>query len=48
MSDYTDNHHRAYHGRLLAYVQTTGEKGEIRIKFTSPLLKAAEVTLKAE
>lgn len=48
MSDYTDNRHRAYHGRLLAYVQTTGKKGEIRVKLTSPLLKGTEVVLKAE
>lgn len=48
MSDYTDNHHRAFHGRLLAYIQTTGEKGEIRVKLTSPLLKGTEVVLKAE
>lgn len=48
MSDYTDNHHRAFHGRLLAYIQTTGEKGEIRVKLISPLLKGAEVVLKAE
>lgn len=48
MSDYTDNHHRAFHGRLLAYIQTTGEKGEIRVKLASPLLKGAEVVLKAE
>ena len=48
MSDYTDNHHRAFHGRLLAYIRTTGEKGEIRVKLTSPLLKGAEVVLKAE
>lgn len=48
MSDYTDNHHRAFHGRLLAYIQTTGEKGEICVKLTSPLLKGTEVVLKAE
>lgn len=48
MSDYTDNHHRAFHGRLLAYIQTTGEKGEIRVKLTSPLLKGTEVVLKVE
>lgn len=45
MSDYTDNRHRAYHGRLLAYIQTTGTEGAIRVKFTSPLLKGAEITL---
>lgn len=48
MSDYMDNHHRAFHGRLLAYIQTTGEKGEIRVKLTSPLLKGTEVVLKAD
>ena len=48
MSDYTDNRHRTYHGRLLAYVQTTGDKGEIRVKLSSPLLKGTEVRLKAE
>lgn len=45
MSDYTDNHHRAYHGRLLAYIQTTGEQGQVRVKFTSPLLQGTEVLL---
>lgn len=44
MSDYTDNHHRAYRGRLLAYVQTTGKPGQARVRFTSPLLKGAEVS----
>lgn len=47
MSDYTDNRHRVYHGRLLAYVQTTGEAGQVRVRFTSPLLKGAEVMLTA-
>lgn len=45
MSDYTDNRHRAYHGRLLAYVQTTGEGGTARVRFSSPLLKGTEVVL---
>jgi len=48
MSDYTDNHHRAYHGRLLAYIQTTGEQGQVRVKFTSPLLQGTEVLLNVE
>ena len=26
MSDYTDNKHRVYHGRILAYVEATGEE----------------------
>ena len=48
MSDYTDNRHRAYRGRLLAYIQTTGEPGEITVNFTSPLLKGTKVKLTAE
>lgn len=48
MSDYTDNRHRAFQGRLLAYIQTTGEKGQVRIKLTSPLLKGTEMVLEVE
>lgn len=48
MSDYTDNRHRAYHGRLLAYVQTIGKSGQARVRFTSPLLKGAEVSFDIE
>lgn len=48
MSDYTDNRHRAYHGRLLSYIQTVGTAGTVRVKFTSPLLKGAEVALVVE
>lgn len=48
MSDYTDNAHRVFHGRILAYVQATGEAGEIKVSFTSPWLESAEITVKAE
>lgn len=48
MSDYTDNHHRVFHGKILAYIKATGEAGDIKIQFTSPWLKPVEVTLKAE
>lgn len=47
MSDHTDNRHRAYHGRLLAYVQTFGKQGDIRVHFTSPLLQGTEAVLSA-
>jgi hypothetical protein len=43
VSDYTDNRHRVYHGRLLAYIQTTGGEGPVKVKFASPLLKGTEV-----
>ena len=47
MSEHRDNRQRVWHGRLLAYVQGTGEAGSIRIRFTSPLLKRAEVVLQS-
>ncbi len=48
MSDYTDNVHRVYMGRLLTYIQGTGGEGDIKVSFTSPLLKGCNITLKAE
>ena len=48
MGDYTDNRQRAYRGRLLAYIQATGEKDDIHVRLSSPLLKGTEVVLKAE
>lgn len=45
MTDYTDNVHRAYHGRMVVYIQATGEEGKINIRFTSPLLKSTELTI---
>lgn len=48
MGDYRDNRQRVYNGRLLAYIQTTGEAGEINVTFSSPLLKGAEIKFTAE
>ena len=48
MGDYTDNHQRVYRGRLLAYIQSAGKQGPVKVKFTSPLLKGAEVSLQVE
>ena len=45
MSDYTDNRHRTYHGRILAYIQPTGKQGEVKVRFTSPWLKPAEAII---
>ena len=47
MSDYTDNHHRVYHGQILAYIKPN-EKGEIKVRFTSPLLQSDELTIVAK
>ena len=48
MSDYTDNIHRVFHGRILAYVQATGKKGEVKINFTSPWLVPTDVIISVE
>lgn len=48
MSIYTDNRHRAYYGRLLAYIQSTGTAGEVKVRLTSPHLQGAEVTIQVQ
>lgn len=48
MSDYTDNVHRVFNGRILAYIRATGEQGEIKIRFTAPWLEPAEFTMTAQ
>ncbi len=47
MSDYTDNKHRVFNGRILAYIQTVGEGDDdtINIRFTSPWLEPAAVDI---
>ncbi len=45
MSDYTDAMHNAFRGRLVAYVQAVGEAGTIEVRFTTPGLPPAVVTL---
>lgn len=47
MSDYTDNKHRVFHGHILAYMQATGEQGEIKVRFSSNWLKPVEAVIKA-
>ncbi|NDW19146.1 DUF4982 domain-containing protein [Dysgonomonas sp. 216] len=45
MSDYTDNVHRVFHGQMLAYIKSTSESGDIKIRFISPWLKSLETTI---
>ena len=45
MGNYRDNMQRVYHGRLIAYVQATGEAGAAKVKLSSPMLKGTEVTI---
>ncbi|KOS07524.1 glycoside hydrolase [Flavobacterium akiainvivens] len=48
MTDYTDNVHRAHHGKILAYVQANGEAGEATISFTSPWLEPTQVKIQLQ
>ena len=49
MSDYTDNSHRVYHGRILAYVKSkTNNQEDIQVRFTSPWLQPAETVIKVK
>jgi hypothetical protein len=47
MTSYSDNVHRIYHGRILAYIQSSGEEGDIKVKFSIPWLPDAIVTIKS-
>lgn len=42
MGDYSDNKQRVYRGKMIAYVQSTGEKGEVKVQFTAPWLQSVE------
>ena len=48
MGNYRDNLQRVYMGRLLAYVGSVGETGRVTVRFSSPLLKSAEVSFEVE
>lgn len=45
MGDYTNNRLRVHNGRMIAYVQATGEKGNATITFTSQWLENATVEI---
>lgn len=45
MGDYSDNVQRVYHGRLIAYIQSTGNSGKINLKFSSPWMKEAKLAI---
>lgn len=48
MGNYTDAVQRAFQGRLLAYIRGGTDAGPVSVRFTSPLLQAAEVRLRVE
>ena len=43
MSDYTDNKHRVFHGRIVVYIQSEKKEGDAIIEFTTPWLKGTKV-----
>ena len=43
MTDYSDNRQRVFQGKMMVYVQTTGERGTATVRFTAPWLEPAEV-----
>ena len=45
MGSYSDNVQRVYHGRLIAYVQSTGTTGKINLKFAAPWLKDGKLMI---
>ncbi|MCK9160194.1 MAG: DUF4982 domain-containing protein [Bacteroidaceae bacterium] len=45
MGDYKDNKQRVYHGRLIAYVQSTGVAGTAQVHFSAPWLKSGTVRI---
>ncbi|MGF7139389.1 sugar-binding domain-containing protein [Roseimarinus sediminis] len=48
MTNYNDNRHRVFHGKMLAYIEATGEAGEINIHFSANWLEDAKVKIVAE
>ncbi|MEI8113290.1 MAG: sugar-binding domain-containing protein [Bacteroidia bacterium] len=46
MGSYSDNVQRVYHGRLIAYIQSTGSTGKINLMFSAPWLKDAKLVVK--
>ena len=45
MGNYRDSKQRVYHGRLLAYIQTREQTGEITVRFSAPWLNPVEVKI---
>lgn len=45
MSDYTDNRHRVFNGRMIAYVKLRDGSNGAKVSFSSPWLRPADVTI---
>ena len=44
MGDYRDNQQRVFQGSLLTYIRNGKDSGKVIVRFTSPLLKSAEIS----
>jgi beta-galactosidase len=45
--DYKSNKRKLFNGRLLAYIQSTGKTGSVKVSFSSPGLPTASVSINA-
>ena len=48
MTDYTDNQHRVFHGRMIAYIKAGKEKGAMQVKFSANWLQPAEIQIEVQ
>jgi len=48
MSDYTDSVHNLFMGKMKAYIQATGESGEVKVHFNTRELPAVDIELLVE
>lgn len=48
MGNYRDNKQRVYKGKMIAYIQATGDVGEVEVKFSSPWLNASICSIKTK
>src|SRR5690606_9018997 len=48
MSDYTDNNHRVFHGRMIAYIKAGDTPGEVQVRFSANWLEPAIAKFKVD
>ncbi|MGQ1786166.1 MULTISPECIES: sugar-binding domain-containing protein [unclassified Saccharicrinis] len=48
MGDYRDNKQRVHNGKMIAYIQATGEQGDVEVTFSSPWLTSSKCTIKTK
>jgi beta-galactosidase/beta-glucuronidase len=48
MGNYADNQQRLFHGKMIAYIQSTGQAGTVKVRFAAPWLSEASVQLEVK